>query len=201
MNTLSKTENSVLMAQARESLNGKWRLAIGTSIVYLLVLIPIQLIPFLGFIASILIAGPMAVGLAIFALSISRNKDARVGQLFEGFEKFGASVGAYLLQMIFVILWMLLLIIPGIIAALSYALTFYIIAENDSIGPLEAITKSKEMMQGNKWKLFCLGCRFLGWALLCILTLGIGLLWLIPYMMVSFAKFYDDVKSQEAVNK
>jgi uncharacterized membrane protein len=201
MNTLSKTENSVLMAQARESLHGKWGLAIGTSIVYLLVLIPIQLIPFLGFIASILITGPMAVGLAIFALSISRKKDARVGQLFEGFEKFGVSVGAYLLQAIFVILWMLLLIIPGIIAALSYALTFYIIAENDSIGPLEAITKSKEMMQGNKWKLFCLGCRFLGWALLCILTLGIGLLWLMPYMMVSFAKFYDDVKSQEAVNK
>lgn len=70
-------------------------------------------------------------------------------------------------------------------------MTFFIIAENDSIGPLEAVTKSKEMMDGNKWKLFCLGWRFFGWALLCILTLGIGFLWLMPYMVVSYAKFYD----------
>jgi uncharacterized membrane protein len=91
----------------------------------------------------------------------------------------------------------LLLIVPGIIAALSYSMTYFIIAENDSIGSLEAITKSKEMMRGNKWKLFCLCCRFLGWILLCILTIGIGFLWLYPYMMVSFAKFYDDIKRQE----
>lgn len=199
MNTLSKTENSVLMAQARESLQGKWGLAIGTGVLYVLILLPIQLIPFLGFIASILISGPLAVGLTIFALSISRKKDASVSLLFEGFKKYGTSVVAYLLMIVFVVLWMLLLIVPGIIAAISYGLTYYIIAENDSIGPLAAITKSKEMMQGNKWKFFCLGCRFLGWALLCILTLGIGLLWLLPYMMISFAKFYDDVKGQETV--
>jgi hypothetical protein len=73
-------------------------------------------------------------------------------------------------------------------------MTYYIIAENDSIGPLEAITKSKEMMRGNKWKFFCLGFRFLGWGVLCILTLGIGFLWLFPYMIVSYAQFYDDIK-------
>ena len=200
MNNLSKTENRILMVNAREALRGKWGLSIGTCVVYLLILIPIQLIPFIGFIASILISGPLAVGLAIFSLSISRKQNAEVGQLFKGFEKFGTTVGAYLLQLILIILWMLLLIVPGIIAALSYALTYYIIVENDSIGPLEAITKSKEMMQGNKWKLFCLGLRFIGWALLCILSLGIGLLWLMPYIMVSFAKFYDDVKGQETNN-
>ena len=73
-------------------------------------------------------------------------------------------------------------------------MTFYIIAEDDSIGALAAITKSKEMMDGNKWKLLCLEFRFLGWTLLCILTFGIGFLWLIPYMMVSLAQFYDDLK-------
>jgi len=52
---------------------------------------------------------------------------------------------------------------------------------------LDAITKSKEMMRGNKWKLFCLGFRLFGWGLLCILTFGIGFLWLYPYMMVSFS--------------
>ena len=76
---------------------------------------------------------------------------------------------------------------------MSYSMTFFIIAEDDLIGPLEAIKKSKQMMCGYKWKIFCLGLRFIGWALLCILTLGVGFLWFTPYMSVSFAKFYDDL--------
>jgi uncharacterized membrane protein len=197
MDTISKTENKLLMAQARESLRGKWGIAIGTFVVYMLIVVGIQIIPILGAIASIIIAGPMVLGLTIFILSISRNQNTELGLLFNGFNNFGTAIGAYLLMLIFILLWMLLLIIPGIIAALSYALTFYNLADNESIGPLEAITKSKEMMRGNKWKLFCLYFRFFGWALLCILTLGIGLLWLVPYMQVSMAKFYDDVKGPQ----
>ncbi len=196
MSTLSSTENRVLMAQARASLKGKWGLAIGTIVVYMLVIIAIQLIPGAGWIISLLISGSMSIGLASFALSLARKQDARLSQIFSGFQKFGVGLGAYLLQLIFVFLWSLLLIIPGIIAALSYSMTYYIIVENDSIGPLEAITKSKEMMRGNKWKFFCLGFRFLGWALLCILTLGIGYLWLFPYVIISCAQFYDDLKKE-----
>jgi uncharacterized membrane protein len=98
-------------------------------------------------------------------------------------------------MILFILLWTLLLIIPGIIAAISYSMTFYILADDNSIGAMDAIDKSKKMMDGYKWKCFCLGLRFLGWALLCILTLGIGFLWLMPYMQVSMAKFYDDVKA------
>jgi uncharacterized membrane protein len=126
-------------------------------------------------------------------LALSRGQEARLPQIFEGFQKFGVALGAYLLMMLFVFLWALLLIIPGIIAAYAYSQTFYIIAEEPGIGPLQAIRKSKEMMRGNKGKLFCLNLRFIGWALLCLLTLGIGFLLLAPYMMISFAKFYDDV--------
>ena len=194
MNTLSTSENRVLMAQARDSLKGKWGLGIGTTVVFMLIMMVIQLIPIAGWIIGILISGAMSIGLAIFALSLSRKQNAKLSQIFDGFQKFGVGLGAYILQFIFVILWSILLIIPGIIAALSYSMTYYIIAENDSIGPLEAISKSKEMMRGNKWKLFCLGFRFFGWGLLCILTLGIGFLWLCPYMIVSFAQFYDDLK-------
>lgn len=200
MSTLSSTENRVLMAQARESLKNRWGLGIGTTVVFMLVMIAIQLIPVAGWIISLLISGSMSIGLAAFALSLSRKQDARLSQIFSGFQKFGVGLGAYLLQLIFVVLWSLLLIIPGIIAALSYSMTYYIIAENDSVGPLEAITKSKEMMRGNKWKLFCLGFRFIGWALLCILTLGIGYLWLFPYIIVSFAQFYNDLKENSGVN-
>ncbi len=210
MSTLSITENRILMAQARESLKGKWGLAIGTVFVYMLILIAIQLIDyvfiyisgdrsFIGLLISILITGPFALGLAIFALSLSRNQDAKLSQIFEGFQKYGVAFGAYILQLIFVLLWMILLIIPGIIAAIAYSQTYYILAEDDSIGPLQAITKSKEMMKGNKWKYFCLGLRFIGWGLLCILTLGIGYLWLAPYMMISYAKFYDDIAGKEVI--
>ena len=191
-----KTENKVLMSQAREALSGKWGLAIGTFLVYFLIVAGIQIIPILGAIASLIIEGPMVVGLAIFSLALSRNQDAGLSQIFEGFNKFGTSLGAYLLMILFIFLWMLLLIIPGIIAAISYSQTFYIIAEDDSIGAMDAITISKKMMDGYKGKYFCLGLRFLGWALLCILTLGIGFLWLMPYMQVSFAKFYDDIKNR-----
>ena len=186
------------MAQARESLKGKWGLAIGTYIVFMLIMFAIQLIPIAGFIISFLITGAMSLGLAIFTLSLSRKQDAKLSQIFEGFQKFGVALGAYILMGILVILWMLLLIIPGIIAALAYSQTFYIIAENDSIGPLQAITKSKEMMKGNKWKYLCLGLRFIGWGLLCILTLGIGFLWLAPYIMVSLAQFYDDIAKEDS---
>lgn len=190
-----KTENVVLMQMARESLKGKWGLAIGTFVVYMLIAGMLQLIPIIGPIASLIISGPLALGLAVFSLSISRNQDAKLEQIFQGFNNFGTALGAYLLMVLFILLWMLLLIIPGIIAAISYSMTFYILADNNSISAMDAIDKSKKMMDGYKWKYFCLGLRFLGWALLCILTLGIGFLWLMPYMQVSMAKFYDDVKA------
>ena len=190
-----KTENVVLMQMARESLKGKWGLAIGTFVVYMLITVIIQKTPIIGPIASLIVSGPLALGLAIFSLSISRNQDAKLEQIFQGNENFGTALGAYLLMILFTLLWMLLLIIPGIIAAISYSMTFYILADDNSIGAMDAIEKSKRMMDGYKWKYFCLGLRFFGWALLCILTLGIGLLWLVPYMQVSMAKFYEDIKA------
>lgn len=186
--------NADLMKMARETLRGKWGLAIGTSVVYILIVGVLQAIPYLKVIATLLLTGPMVLGLAVFFLSLSRGQEFRLVQIFEGFKNFGTSVAAYLLLVIFILLWMLLLIIPGIIACLSYSMTFFILADQGSIGAMEAIKKSKKMMDGYKWKYFCMELRFLGLGLLCILTLGIGFLWLFPYAWVSMAKFYDDVK-------
>lgn len=195
-----KTENVVLMRMARESLRGKWGLAIGTFVVYLIIIgsvqVATQFFPLSGLL-SLLIAGPLVLGWSIFALSISRNQEARLEQIFEGFNNFGTALGAYLLMVLFTLLWTLLLIIPGIIAAISYSLTFYILADDNKIGPMDAIDKSKKMMDGYKWKFFCLGLRLFGLALLCILTLGIGFLWLAPYAQVTVAKFYEDVKANQ----
>jgi len=97
---------------------------------------------------------------------------------------------------LFILLWTLLLIVPGIIAAISYSMTFFILADDPSIGAEAAIEKSKRMMDGYKLKYFYLCLRYFLLILLCILTLGIGFLWLTPYMHVGFAKFYDDIKGE-----
>jgi uncharacterized membrane protein len=188
------TENAALMRQARETLKGRWALAIGTFLLYILIAIAINALPKIGFIVSLILSGPLSLGIVIFYLSFSRKKEAKLEQIFLGFKSFGTSFIAYILVVVFTLLWALLLIIPGIIAAFSYSMTFYIIADDKNIDASAAIKKSKKMMYGYKWKLFCLHFRFIGWFLLCILTLGIGFLWLGPYVAVSIAKFYDDVR-------
>lgn len=187
------------MKQARESLSGKWGLAVGAVLVYMVITGVLQSIPKIGPLAGLLVGGPMALGLVIFSLALSRNMGPKFEQIFEGFKRYGISLRTYLLIVIFTLLWSLLLIVPGIIAALSYSMAMYIISENESMGAKEAIERSKKMMYGNKWKLFCLHLRFIGWGLLSILTLGVGFLWLIPYMQISTAKFYDDLKKGAVV--
>jgi len=191
-----KTENAILMKQARESLKNRWGLAIGAFVVYLLIIIIASSPKNIGSIISLLISGPFNVGVCIFVLSISRNKEPKLEQIFEGFKRFGKALATYLLVVLFTFLWALLLIVPGIIAAISYSQTFFILADDENISSIDAIKKSKKIMYGYKWKYFCLQLRFIGWALLSILTLGIGFIWLLPYMQVSSAKFYDDVKEE-----
>jgi len=190
------TPNADLMAQARTSLSGSWGLAVGATFVSGLINALAGAIPMAGNLISFLISGAMALGLIIFFLSLSRGGETRFSMIFDGFSQFGRALGAYFFMNLFIILWTLLLIIPGIIAGLSYSMTFYILADNPSIGPLDAIKRSKAMMYGRRWKFFCLQFRFLGWALLCIPTLFIGLLWLIPYISCTSVKFYEDVKGR-----
>ncbi|HHV09035.1 MAG TPA: DUF975 family protein [Clostridiales bacterium] len=109
---------------------------------------------------------------------------------------FGRAFLLRLLMTIFTFLWTLLLIIPGIIAVYSYAMAPYILEENPGMTATEAITCSKEMMRGNKWRLFCLQISFIGWVILCIFTCGIGFLWLSPYMAMAEVAFFYDVSGK-----
>jgi uncharacterized membrane protein len=198
------TSNKILMTQARESLKGRWGLAVGTFFVYFLIVAAISSLNYtvssegLKLVLSfpvLLVAGAFALGIATFSLSVARKESAKLEMIFSGFKYYGKTLGLYLLIFLFTFLWMLLLIIPGIIAAISYGLAFYLMSDNPNIGVMEAINKSKKMMYGSKWKYFCLGLRFLGWIFLCILSLGIGFLWIMPYLQISYAKFYDDIKA------
>ena len=187
------TDNRTIMNSSRDALRGKWGFAIGTYLVYSIVLSAFGTFRE-GGIIGLLIAGPLMLGAATISIALARGQEARFEELFEGFRYFGNALATYLLMLLYIILWLLLLIVPGIIAALSYSMTFYIFAEDKSLKPGELLEKSKKMMDGYKMKLFNLYLRFLLLALLCILTLGIGFLWLIPYVHVTVAKFYDDIK-------
>ena len=187
------TENHILMKQGRDALTGKWGMAIVIFLVYSLIMGTISIRETSIF--SFLISGPMMLGAATVALAFARDQEPRAELLFSGFRHFGTAFLTYVIMMVLIFLWLLLLIVPGIIAALSYSMSFYILADEPSLKAMEAIDRSKQMMEGHKLKLFTLYLRFLVLALLCILTLGIGFLWLVPYMYVTTAKFYEDVKA------
>ncbi len=189
------TPNGDLMARARASLNDHWWLAAGVAFVLTAITTVASAVPCLGSIVNLLIGGSLSLGLAAFALAAVRSRPLEMGLLFEGFQEFGTALGAYILMLLFVLLWSLLLIVPGIIAALAYSMTYFILRDQPRLGSLEAIGLSRQMMRGNKWKYFCLQWRFLGWALLCLLTCGIGFFWLLPYMWASHAHFYEDLKA------
>ncbi|WP_243456494.1 DUF975 family protein [Mobilitalea sibirica] len=146
------------------------------------------------------IGGAVELGYCRFNKNLIQGTNPQLKDLFSRFDIFFKALGLRIVIAIFTFLWGLLLIIPGIIAALSYSMAFYIMEENPSMGILDAIGESKEMMRGNKFRLFCLGLSFIGWLILCVFTFGIGMLWLVPYMNASFAAFYLEVsKSDETL--
>jgi uncharacterized membrane protein len=122
---------------------------------------------------GILVGGALSLGIAIFGLQLRRFQLTNTGQVFSGFNNYGRALLLTLLETVFTFLWALLFIIPGIIAAYRYRLAVYILADNPEISPLEAIRISKEMMKGNKVKLFCIDLSFIGWAILCSLAASI----------------------------
>ena len=142
------------------------------------------------------IGGAIELGYCRFNKNLINGTDPKFSDLFSRMNIFWKALGLRLVIAFFTLLWAILLIIPGIIAALSYSMAFYIMEENPSMGILDAIQQSKEMMRGNKWRLFCLGISFIGWLILSALTLGIGLLWLVPYMNASFAAFYLEISDK-----
>ena len=133
------------------------------------------------------------VGYAKFNLNLVDRLEGSFENLFAYFSDWKTTAVARFLQSIYILLWSLLFIIPGIIVSFSYAMTEYILAENPELSASEAISRSKQMMDGNKWRLFCLQFSFIGGSILCAFTLGIGNLWLTPYKQAATAAFYREV--------
>ncbi|HOJ41736.1 MAG TPA: DUF975 family protein, partial [Candidatus Syntrophosphaera thermopropionivorans] len=128
-------------------------------------------------------------------------EDFKIEEMFNGFKYFGRALGTYLLMTLYILLWSILLIVPGIIAAISYSMTFFILAENPNIKAADALRLSKQMMYGHKTQYFMLMLSFIGWFLLSILTFGIGLLFLYSYITMASTIFYQQIKGEALYNE
>lgn len=151
---------------------------------------------------SIFLMNVLMIGFCISFLRLLRTGDNQLtANLFKySFSNYWHKVWGMFLMQLFTFLWTLLFIIPGIIKVFSYAMTPYILEENPELSANDAIDRSRAMMKGRKFDLFWLWLSFIGWGLLCIPTLGIGFLWLIPYMQTAEAAFYEDVKADYELN-
>ncbi len=150
-----------------------------------------------GLIVGILAALPLTMGLYAMYLNMYKDNEWSVGDIFSSFRNgMDYYLNSFLLlfvNSIFIFLWSLLFVIPGIIKTFSYSMSPYILIDNPVMTAGEARRKSIEIMKGNKWKLFCLQFSFIGWILLSILTFGILFLWVIPAMEMSKIAFYKEI--------
>ena len=141
---------------------------------------------------KIILGGVIQLGYASYLLKQQDCEIRSVRDLFSKFDYFGQGFLQMFLRGLYVLLWTLLFIIPGIIKEYAYAMTPFIMAEDPNLTAQEAIKISQEKMKGHKWELFCLGFSFIGWEILAIFTMGIGYIFLNPYISAAYAAFYRD---------
>lgn len=198
---------SKLRAKARNSLRGNWLIAIGLFVVATLLFSAPDLVlnpdeyeftwkdPLILLLSVLFI--PVSIGLIWAWVDLSRGKKIGFRHLIEPYKTmFGKSILVAILQGLFLFLWTLLFIVPGIIKSFSYLLTYYILRDEPGLSPLQAITKSRRMMDGHKAEALVLGLSFIGWILLGVVTLFIGFLWIAPYISVTYAHFYNTLRAE-----
>lgn len=215
---------------ARRNLEGTWGISVGVALVAALlgglivgtgsninfnfnedtvrnlppifwtVLMPLVSLAGLLGIVSFILGGTVELGYAKFLLKQYDRKELQFSDLFSQFERFGTGFAQKFLRTLYTCLWALLLVIPGIVKGLSYAMTPFILEEHPEMTASEAIKASMKLMDGHKMDLFILGLTFLGWEILACLTMGIGFLFLNPYMNAAYAAFYRSISGsrQEA---
>ena len=216
----SNSNNDSTRAVVRDFQATEFWLQYRTIIIAAIVLLVIWLI------VTIVIGGAGKLGYATFNLKLVDNKDVALADLFSQFHRLGDGFCMNFLMGLYTLLWTLLFIIPGLIKTYSYAMTPYILAENPGMTATDAITESRRIMDGNKWRLFCLGFSFIGWGLLCAaptlialfivsriaietqslavllwiipasIPSFIGSLFLTPYQEAAWAAFYRDVSGR-----
>lgn len=206
--------NQYYKNEALSALRGNWANALVATIILIALMLffssneavnsyyqRVVINPFIGYslsFVSLFVLLPLAVGYINSMRVLLETGDNRLtnNSFSLGFGNWLHVVWGMILSTIYIFLWTLLLIIPGIIKSYSYALTPYILVEHPEMSANEAIEESMRLMDGHKFDLFYLQLSFIGWAILSILSLGLGFFWLIPYQMTAQAAFYRDIKNE-----
>lgn len=181
-------------AQSKGMLSGNWGIAIAVSIVYYIIT------GALGgtFVGMLLLGGVLTIGYNVVFVNGFRKGKLEFMDLFEGFkgDALNNRIIMSVLMTLYIFLWSLLFVIPGIIAAYKYAMAPYLMYDHPEMTGSEALEASKKLMDGKKGKLFLLDLSYIGWILLGFVTLGIAWLFVEPWMQAAHAAFYEDIKGE-----
>ena len=139
---------------------------------------------------------PATVGICAYYLKFVRGEELSLDLLKKYYPFFIKLLLIDLLIFVFTLLWSLLFIIPGIIAAIGYSMSFFIAIDKEELDAMETVKESKRIMNGHKLDYFVLQLSFIGWILLAPFTLGILYIWLIPYMTVAEVLFYEEIRNK-----
>ena len=186
-------------ALAKERLTHHWSYLAGLTLIVLLlssVSMLFSWIPLIGIIISIFIAAPLSMSLNMIVKKLFLKEDIAVNSVLEGFSLFGKTIALELWITLFIMLWSLLLIVPGIIKSYSYRLAFYCLMDDPNLSPKEAIQKSMRLTVGHKFDFFVLDLSWIGWAFVATFTCGIGSLFLIPYTRLTDYIAYRAISEQ-----
>jgi len=183
-----------LKALAKQQIKGN----IGILFVIMLIIAGISLvgsyIPVVGAIAVALITPVLSVGLCSVYLKLTKGVKPEISELFAHLKKFWYAFKVSFLTGLFVSLWSLLFLIPGIVKAMAYSMAMYIVADQPEMSAREALKKSENIMQGHKMEFFVLQLSFIGWHLLGAVTFGLAYIYVLPYMSATVANFYNKIK-------
>lgn len=183
---------SKITSAARNQLSNIWVIAVLTILVANIIIGVVSLST-----VGIIVLGHFSVGLAMWSLDVAQGNEPRLERIFDGFKSFVNPLVAYILMSVLIGAGIVFLIIPGIIIALGLSQTFFIIAENPETDGIKALQQSWNMMKGHKTTYFMLCLRYFLLGILCVLTLGFGFLLLAPYIQVTNANFYLEIRGDK----
>lgn len=183
-------DRSALKEAAKQQISGK------IGVLFLCSLVAGLIAGVSSFLAWLIVPA-IVMGITMIYLGITNGQEPKVGDVFNGFNIFGKAWCLNFLMMLFITLWSLLLVVPGIIKAYSYYMAPYILADNPTMTASEALKESKRITNGAKMDIFILELSFIGWMLLSMFTFGIALIYVAPYMNATMANAYQVLKTRE----
>ena len=160
--------------------------------------LPPLMVTFISILIS-LVSVVLSAGYVIYTMGVRKGRTMPYASMFDGFTFVGRVIILQILMAVYIFLWSLLLFIPGIIAGYRYRFALYNLCENPQLSPSEALNMSKAQTRGHKWELFVLDLSFIGWNLLCGLTMGILSIWIMPYIQQTDIGYFEACKKASGV--